>query len=110
MCLRLAVGRHAIVGHEDVAESPHRLDVARIRGIGLDQLAQSRHLHVDGAIEEIRVASARKHHELLARERLPGMAYEYLDERELSGGEMNRARVVGEGAGREVELERTERH
>ncbi len=50
------------VRHEDVADAPHRLQVAGPRRIGLDQPTQTVDLHVDGAVERIhcrRRASAR---------------------------------------------------
>src|SRR5262245_36824599 len=66
------IGRGGI-GNVHVPEAPYRLDVARVRGIGLDQLAQARYLHVDRPVEHFVIAAAREHHELLARERLPRM-------------------------------------
>jgi hypothetical protein len=41
--------RHLLlaVGHEDVAVPPHRLDVARVRGVLLDELPEARDLHVE---------------------------------------------------------------
>ena len=65
--------RRVVVGNEHVAEAPDGLDVARIRGIGLDQLAQPRHLHVDRAVEHLVIAAAREQHQLFARERLARM-------------------------------------
>ena len=85
------------VGHVHVAESPHRLDVARIRGIGLDQLAQPRHLHVDRAVEDLVIAAARQHHQLLARERLARMLREHPQQREFAGGQRD-ARAVAVAA------------
>ena len=39
----------ASIGLEDIADAPHRLQIAREFGISLDLAAEPRHLHVDGA-------------------------------------------------------------
>ena len=101
--------RRVVVRHEDVAESPDRLDVARIGRVGLDQLAQPRHLHVDRAVEHVVVAAAGEERQLLARQRLARVLREHLDERELARREVDRRVAVDERARREVERERTER-
>src|SRR5439155_22319705 len=63
-------GGGLVVRHEHITEAPDRLDIARVGGVGLDQLAQPGHLDVDGAIEYIVVATAREQRELLACQRL----------------------------------------
>ncbi len=70
--------RNRVVGRDEhVAEAPHGLQVARVRRIGLDQLAQPRYLNVDRAIEHVVVASTREQHQLLAGKRLPRMLREH---------------------------------
>ncbi len=101
-------GRGLVVRHEHVAEPPHRLDVAGVRGIGFDQLAQPRHLHVDRPVEHVVVAPARQEGQLLARERLPRMLDEDLHQRELAGREMDRRVAAGQRPCREIQRERPE--
>ena len=106
--LRRCVSAGVVVRHEHVAEAPHGLDVAGVGGIGLDQLAQPRHLDVDRAIEHVVVAPAREQRQLLARERLPRMLDEHLHQRELAGRQVDRRVAVDQRARREVERERPE--
>src|SRR5947199_7395128 len=77
----------AVFRYVHVAETPNRLDVARIGGVGLDQFAQTRYLNVDRAIEHFVVATTREQHQLFARERLTRMLDEHPDQRKLSRGE-----------------------
>ena len=60
----------AAVGHEHVAEAPDRLDVGGLGGIGLDQLAKPRYLHIDRAVEDFVLAAAGEFHQFVARQRL----------------------------------------
>ena len=47
-----------VVRNEHVAESPHGLDVAGIRRVGLDQLAQPRNLDIDRPVEHVVITPA----------------------------------------------------
>src|SRR4051812_4997667 len=53
---------------EDIAAAAHRLDQARLLGVGLDLAAQPAHLHVDAAVERARHAAAREIEQLVARQ------------------------------------------
>ena len=75
-----------------------------VAGVGLDELAQSRHLHVDRAVEHLVVTAAREQHQLFARKRLPRMAREHLDQRKLSGRERLHLAVALERARGQIEL------
>src|SRR5437868_6615160 len=75
------------VRHEHVADAPDRLDVARRRGVGFDQFAQARDLHVQAAVEGLEFAPARQLRQFLARQRLPRMADQRLQHREFAGGQ-----------------------
>src|SRR5450759_4301813 len=79
----------SLVGYEHITETPHRLNITRRRWIRFDELAQPRHLHVDGAIEHIVVASAGKEHQFFTSQRLPGVAREHLEQTELAGRQCN---------------------
>ena len=70
-------------------QSPHRLDEARLGRVVLDQLAQARNLHIDGAIEHAVFTPARKLHELVARQRLAWVLQQDLEQGELTGGELD---------------------
>src|SRR5512135_2446544 len=74
------------VRNEHVPKSPDGLDVARLRGVGLDDLPQARDLHVEAAVERLVLAAARHLHELLARQRDARVPRECLEHRELAGG------------------------
>ena len=91
------------VGNEDVAEAPDGLDVARLGRIVLDQLAQARDLHVDGAVEDVVFAAARQFHQLVARQRLARMFDQHLEQGEFAGGERGDGAVAGQFAGAEVD-------
>src|SRR5450631_1929606 len=54
------------VRHEHVADAPDGLDIARLRRVGLNHLAQARDLHVETAIEGLELAAARELCELVA--------------------------------------------
>ena len=41
----------AAIWHKHVADTPHGLNVARHRGVGFNQLAQARHLHIQTAVK-----------------------------------------------------------
>src|ERR1700761_3756241 len=74
------------VRNEHVSETPDGLDKAGTARIRFDQLAQTRNLHVETAIEHFVFAATRKLHELFARQRLARMAGEHLQHREFAGG------------------------
>jgi len=78
--------------------------------VGLDLLAQPRDLDVDRAVEHVVVAAASEQRQLFARERLPRVLREDLDQRELGGREVNGRIPIGKGARREIQRERAERH
>src|SRR6266849_1125474 len=82
--LRLAVG------HEDVAEPPHGLDVGGRRGILLDELPEARDLHVDRAVEHFVLAAARELHQLVARQGRPRVSDQDLEQGEFTRGERHR--------------------
>src|SRR5690554_2250963 len=63
----------AVIGHEDVAEAPHGLQITRLGGVFLHQLAQAADLYVDGAVEHAVLAAARQFHQLVARQWLARM-------------------------------------
>src|SRR5258708_10299016 len=96
------------VGDEDVAEAPHRLDEARAARIGFDQLAQTRDLHVEAAVEHLIFTAARELHQLFAGERLARMAREYLQHGELARSERNFLAGLGQRARGEIECELAE--
>src|ERR1044072_8947603 len=91
------------VGHEDVAEPPHGLDVGGMRGILLHELPQARDLHVDRAVEHFVLAAARELHQLVARQRRPRIRDEDLEQGELARGERQRLAVALERARGEVD-------
>src|SRR5690349_1910783 len=93
-CGVLSPSSSRAVRHEDVAHAPDRLDVARLRGVGLDHLAQARDLHVEAAIERLELAAARQLRQLVARQRLAGMPHERLEHRELAGRERDLLAVL----------------
>src|SRR6516165_6521930 len=76
-----------LVRNEHVAEPPDGLYVSRCRGVGFNELAQSRDLHVDGAIEHVVIASAREQHELFARQWLAWMRRQHFEQAEFAGGQ-----------------------
>src|SRR5260221_5565581 len=97
------------VGDEHVAEPPYGLDMARVRVVFLDDLAQARDLHVDRAVEHAILAAARELHELVARQRLARMLHQHFQHRELPRGQGDglavarpAARGGGEFAGAEA--------
>src|SRR5664279_2268361 len=96
------------VRHEDVADAPHRLDVARLRRVGLDHLPEARDLHVEAAVEGLELAAARELRELVARQRLARMSHQCLQHRELAGREGDLLAVLGEPAQCQVEHEGAE--
>src|SRR5713101_2111862 len=93
---------HLPVGHEDVAEPPHGLDISGMRGILLDELAQARDLHVDRAVEHLVFAAPRELHQLVARQGRSRVGHQHLEQGELAGGERERLTVVLERARREI--------
>src|SRR5580698_10148166 len=80
--LRANSGR--AVGDEHVTETPDGLNEAGAARVGFDQLAQTRDLHVEAAVEHLVLAAARQFHQLFARQRLARMAGEHLEHRELA--------------------------
>ena len=54
--IKLALGD--FVRHKDVAYAPHGLDKARLGRVGLDKLAQSRHLDIEAAVKRFKFPSA----------------------------------------------------
>src|SRR5260221_3700119 len=85
---------------EDIACSPHGLQIAREFRIALDLAAQPRHLHVDRAhiAAELRLLGQR-----LARYRLAGAPRQCHEERGLAGRQMDGIAAAVELAARQVE-------
>ena len=54
------------VWNEHIADTPDGLDVAWHGGVGLDQLAQARDLHVQAAVKGLELAAARQLRQLFA--------------------------------------------
>src|SRR5690606_24052832 len=50
-CMKVCRSARLAFRDENITEAPHGLDVQRCRGIGFDQFAQARDLHVQAAIE-----------------------------------------------------------
>src|SRR5690606_28771777 len=66
------------IGHEHIADAPDRLDIARLGRVGLDQTAQARDLHVDGALQRIPFAATGQVHQLVAGQGFAGMLHQRL--------------------------------
>src|SRR5690606_28100203 len=72
----------AAIRDEYVAQSPDRLDKYRLGRIGFDQLAQTRNLHVQAAIEGFVFAAAGQFHQFVAGQGNLGVARKHLQDRE----------------------------
>src|SRR5574344_2539925 len=75
------------IGNKHIAHAPHRLDVARVGGILFDQLAQARHLHIQTAVERLKLAPTRQQGQLFARQRLARVAHQRLEHGKFAGGQ-----------------------
>src|SRR5574343_151077 len=98
------------VRHEDVAHTPHGLDVAWRSSVVLDQLAQARDLHVQAAVEGLELAPAGQQREFFARQRLARVAHQVLEHGELARGQRQFFAVLLQHARAEVESEGAKAH
>src|SRR5690606_7707013 len=96
--------------HEDVANSPDSLDVARLGRIGFEQTAQARDLHIDGAFQRIPFTTAGQLHELVAGQGHPWMVHQRLEYGELTGCQHMHFIAALELAGGQAEYEVAEGH
>src|SRR5690242_11502969 len=76
----------ASIGFEDIADAPHRLQIAREFGIALDLAAEPRHLHVDGADV---AAELCLFGEPLTADGRAGPLGEHAEERRFGGGQVH---------------------
>ncbi len=81
-----------------------------MRRVGLDQLAQARDLHVDGAIEYFVFAPAREFHQFVTRQRHARVSEQDFQQREFSRGERDRGAGAGQRAGGEIDRDLAEAH
>ncbi len=98
------------VWHENVAHAPDRLDIARLGRIGFDQAAQTRDLHIDGALQGIPFTTTGKVHQLVAGQGFTGVLHQRLEHCELTGGEHMHLVALLQLASAEEQLVVTEGH
>ena len=77
------------VGNKYVADTPYRLQVARMRWVVFKQAAQAVNLHVDGTIEGFAFFSARQFQQSLAFHRPIGVAHQGIEQRVFTAGKRN---------------------
>ena len=73
------------VRDKHIAQPPHRLHIARIGWILAEKFAQSRHLHIDGAIKRIVFTTACELGEFVARQRQSRVFDQHFQQAEFAG-------------------------